>query len=110
MTSRGGVTRARDQSSLSKSELSAKFFKLAGPQQSKKVQLNYKSTMRNNTPSIVHLSKHLTGLNKLEEDRELFEKSGIEICMKVFDRCCTVGMAVEHLANAYRFEQLSKSE
>ncbi len=71
MTSR--FTRARDQSSLSKSELSAKFSKLAGPQQ-KQIQLNYKSTVRNKTPSIVDLSKHLTGLIMLEEGSELFEK------------------------------------
>ena len=33
-------------------------------QKQEKVQLNYKSTKRNNLPNTLHLSKHLTELNK----------------------------------------------
>ena len=38
--------------------------------QQEKFQLNYKSTQRNNLPNTLQLSRHLTGLNKLEVDSD----------------------------------------
>ncbi len=58
------------------------FSKPAKTQQNKKVQLNYKYTVRDDPPSIVHLSKHLTRRNKLEVDSEWFEKlsKSVRVC------------------------------
>ena len=57
------VTRARDQSLQSKSVFSAKFLQNLQPKQHEKAQLNYKSTLRNSLPNIVHLSRNLTELD-----------------------------------------------
>ena len=38
------------------------------------MQLNYKSTSRNNPQNTLHLSRHLTGLNKLKVDSDGLEK------------------------------------
>lgn len=53
--------------------LVGKLFKLQRTKQQEKVQLIYKPTSRNNLPNIAHLSRHSTGLNKLEVDSDCFE-------------------------------------
>ncbi len=75
------------------------FLKLAGPPQSKKVQSSYKSP-----ESIVYLSKYLTGLNKLEEDSEWFEKLSNSVWKFLSD----VEWQLNAMFKVYWFKQFSR--
>ena len=75
--------------SPSHSLISAKYFENCSQNNKRKLGLILKSTLRTSLPNIVHLSRHLTELNKFEIGSDRFEKlsKAVSVCpmLELFD-------------------------